>query len=58
MPDEAPGAERPLDFQPVRGVTVHPEGVVTFGEAAAVLGVAMPVVCGLVAQGILHTTAE
>jgi hypothetical protein len=45
-------------YRPVRGVTVHPEGVVTFGEAAAVWGVAMPVVRGLVAQGILHTTAE
>jgi hypothetical protein len=39
-------------------MTVHPEGVVTFGEAAAVLGVAMPVIRGLVAQGILHTAAE
>src|ERR1035438_841760 len=39
-------------------MTVHPEGVVTFGEAAAVLGVAMPVIRGLVAQGILQTTAE
>ena len=45
-------------YRPVPGMTVHPEGVVTFGEAAAVLGVAMPVVRGLVAQGILHTTAE
>lgn len=34
------------------------EGVVTFGEAAEVLGVAIPVVRGLVAQGILHTAAE
>ena len=39
-------------------MTVHPEGVVTLGEAAEVLGVAPPVVRGLVAQGILHTTAE
>ena len=45
-------------YRPLPGITVHPEGVVTFGEAAAVLGVAMPVVRGLVAQGILHTTAE
>src|SRR5208283_4960363 len=45
-------------YRPVRGMTVHPEGVVTSGEAAAVLGVTMPVVRGLVAQGILHTTAE
>jgi hypothetical protein len=44
--------------RPVPSMTVHPEGVVTFGEAAAVLGVAMPVIRGLVAQGILHTTAE
>ena len=44
-------------YRPVLGMTVHPEGVVTFGEAAAVLGVTMPVVRGLVAQGILHTTA-
>ena len=39
-------------------MTVHPEGVVTFGEAAAVLGVSTPVIRGLVAQGILHITAE
>jgi len=39
-------------------MTVHPDGVVTFGEAAEVLGVATPVVRGLVAQGILHTAAE
>jgi TniB protein len=42
----------------VPGMTVHPEGVVTFGEAAAVLGVSMPVIRGLVEQGILHITAE
>ena len=45
-------------YRPVPGMSVHPEGVLTFGEAAAVLGVAMPVVRGLVAQGILHTAAE
>ena len=45
-------------YRPVPGMTVHPEGVVTLGEAAEVLGVAPPVVRGLVAQGILHTTAE
>lgn len=39
-------------------MTVHPEGVVTFGEAAAVLGVSTPVIRGLVAQGILHIAAE
>jgi len=45
-------------YRPVSGMTVHPEGVVTFGEAAAVLGVSTPVIRGLVAQGILHITAE
>jgi hypothetical protein len=45
-------------YRPLPGMTVHPEGVVTFGEAAKVLGVAMPVVRGLVARGILHTAAE
>ena len=45
-------------YRPVPGMTVHPEGVVTFGEAAAVLGVSMPVIRGLVEQGILHITAE
>jgi hypothetical protein len=44
-------------YRPVPGMTGHPEGVVTFGEAAAVLGVAMPVIRGLVAQGILRTMA-
>ena len=39
-------------------MTVHSEGIVTFGEAAAVLGVSTPVIRGLVAQGILHITAE
>ena len=51
-------AEDLRKYRPVPGITVHPEGVVTFGEAAAVLDVAMPVVRGLVAQGILHTAAE
>jgi hypothetical protein len=45
-------------YRPVPGTTVHPEGVVTFGEAASVLGVTTPVIRGLVAQGILHITAE
>jgi hypothetical protein len=45
-------------YRPVPSMTVHPAGVVTFGEAAEVLGVAMPVVRGLVAQGILHIAAE
>jgi hypothetical protein len=45
-------------YRPVPGMTVHPEGVVTFVEAAAVLGVSTPVIRGLVAQGILHITAE
>ena len=43
-------------YRPVPGMTVHPEGFYTFGEAAAVLGVATPVIRGLVAQGIVHTT--
>ena len=37
---------------------MDPEGVVTCREAAAVLGVAMPVIRGLVAHGIMHTAAE
>jgi hypothetical protein len=45
-------------YRPVPGVAVHPEGVVTFGEAAAVLGVSTPVIRGLVALGILHIAAE
>ncbi|HYM74853.1 MAG TPA: hypothetical protein VE377_02655 [Candidatus Dormibacteraeota bacterium] len=45
-------------YRPLPGMTVHPEGVVTYGEAAAVLGVATPVIRGLVAEGILHITAE
>jgi hypothetical protein len=45
-------------YRPLPGMSVHPEGVLTFGEAATVLAVAMPVVRGLVAQGILHITAE
>ena len=45
-------------YRPVPGMTVPPEGLLNYGEAAAVLGVAMPVIRGLVAQGILHTTAE
>ena len=45
-------------YRPVPGMTVHPEGVFTFGEAGAVLGVSTPVIRGLVAQGILHITAE
>jgi hypothetical protein len=45
-------------YRPVPGMTAHPEGVVTFGEAAEVLGVATHVVRGLVEQGILHTAAE
>jgi len=35
-----------------------PEGVVTYGEAASLLGVAVPVVRGLVAHGILHPATE
>jgi hypothetical protein len=45
-------------YRPVSGMTVHPEGSVTYGEAAAVLGVAVPVIRGLVAQGIVDATAE
>jgi len=39
-------------------VTVPPEGFLNYGEAAAVLGVAVPVIRGLVAQGIVHAAAE
>jgi hypothetical protein len=45
-------------YRPVPGLNQDPEGVVTCGEASAVLGVAMPVIRGLVAQGIVHTAAE
>ena len=45
-------------YRPVPGVKVSPEGFLNYGEAAAVLGVSTPVIRGLVAQGILHITAE
>ena len=45
-------------YRPVPSVKVSPEGFLNYGEAAAVLGVSTPVIRGLVAQGILHTTAE
>jgi len=45
-------------YRPVPGMTAPPEGVVTYGEAAAILGVAMPVIRGLVAKGIVQATAE
>src|SRR6185437_2503018 len=45
-------------YRPVLGVKVSPEGFLNYGEAAAVLGVSTPVIRGLVAQGILHITAE
>ena len=45
-------------YRPVQGTTVSPEGVFNYGEAAAVLGVATPVIRGLIAQGILHIMAE
>ena len=45
-------------YRPLPGIAEHPEGVVTYGEASAVLGVSTPVIRGLVAQGILHIMAE
>jgi hypothetical protein len=45
-------------YRPVPGTTVPPGGVVNYAAAAAVLGVAVPVIRGLVAEGILQTTAE
>jgi hypothetical protein len=45
-------------YRPVPGITVPPDGVVNYGEAAAVLGVSVTVIRGLVAQGIVHTIAE
>ncbi len=45
-------------YRPVPGMTVPPGGVVNYGAAAAVLGVAVPVIRGLVEEGILQTTAE
>ena len=45
-------------YRPVPGVTVPPEGFLNYGDAATVLGVAVPVIRGLVAQGILNITAE
>jgi hypothetical protein len=45
-------------YRPVPGRTAPPEGVVTYGEAARLLGVAVPVVRGLVAQGIFQPAAE
>ncbi len=45
-------------YRPVLDVTAPPEGFLNCKEAAAVLGVAVPVIRGLVAQGIVHATAE
>ena len=45
-------------YRPMPGVTVPPEGFLNYGEAAAVLGVAAPVIRGLVAKGIVHAVAE
>jgi len=45
-------------YRPVPGITVPPDGVVNYGEAATVLGVSVTVIRGLVAQGIVHTIAE
>jgi len=45
-------------YRPVPGMTVHPEGVVTYGEAAAVLGVKVREIRGLVEQGIMRASAE
>ena len=39
-------------YRPVPGMTVPPEGVVNYGEAPAVLGVAAPVIRGLVARAL------
>ncbi len=51
-------AEDLRKYRPVPGMTAPPEGVINYGEAAAVLGVGVPVIRGLVAQGLVHTTAE
>jgi len=51
-------AEDLRKYRPVPGVIVPPEGFLNYGEAAAVLGVAVPVIRGLVAQGIVHPAAE
>ena len=45
-------------YRPVPGMTAPPEGVMNFREAAAVLSVSVPVIRGLVVQGIMHTTSE
>ncbi|HXI42188.1 MAG TPA: hypothetical protein VNH83_19550 [Bryobacteraceae bacterium] len=45
-------------YRPVPGITMPPEGVLTYGEAADVLGVALPAIRGLAAQGIFRATAE
>jgi hypothetical protein len=45
-------------YRPVHGVTVTPEGVVNYREAADILGVAVPVIRGLVAQGMLRSLGE
>ena len=45
-------------YRPVPGLTVPQGGVVNYAAAAAVLGVSVTVIRGLVAQGIVHTMAE
>jgi len=45
-------------YRPVPGVTVPPDGFLNYGEAAAILGVGVPVIRGLVAQDIVHSAAE
>ena len=41
-------------YRPASGMTAPPEGVVTYGEAAAIIGVAIHVISGLAAQGIVQ----
>ena len=41
-------------YRPVPCTTVSPEGVLNYGEVAAVLGVGVPAILGLVGQGILQ----
>lgn len=45
-------------YRPVSGVKVPPEGFVNYGEAAAVLGVKVREIRGLVAHGIINDAAE
>ena len=45
-------------YRPAPGMAAAPEGAVNYGEAARLLGVAVPVIRGLVIQGIFRPAAN